>query len=305
MSFPFSIATDIDLGPRLAASIVARDADVSIREGEVPESIEAEIQGVAYQLRRDEFLLKVPDGSRMHVRDGREIVYQRGPDSGDRDVIIFLLGTAFGALCYQRGLIPIHASANIVDGGIVAFTGHSGAGKSTLAANLAQRGFPFFTDDTLIFDPAAAGDGAICYAGQKQLKLWRDAIKATGAEQLEPVREAGSIDKHYAVPPQPSELTVAPLRKLFILSRAKGNVFQQNSLTRFRGTDALQIIRRNLYRPHYAEPLLGRKQLFLALKRLLETIEVYEFSRKLGDENYEPALDFISEAIQTVTPPSA
>lgn len=305
MTFPFTIATDVDLGPRLTASVVDGDADVAIREGEVPASIESELEGVAYQLRRGEFLLNVPDGSRLYVRDGQEIVYQRGPDTGDRDIVLFILGTAFGALCYQRGLIPIHASANVAQDGIVAFTGHSGAGKSTLAANLARRGYPFFTDDTLIFDPDDKGEGAVCFAGQKQLKLWRDAIKVTGAEQLDPVREAHAIDKHYAVPPQPSALEVAPLAKLFILKRARGDATEANSLRRFHGTDALSIIRRNLYRPHYAEALLGRKPLFLGLKRLLESVEVYEFVRKIGEENYEPALDFISEAIGPAQPHDA
>ena len=304
VQFPFSIATDIDLGPRLTASVVGRDADVSIREGEVPDAIEAELEGVAYQLKRGEFVLNVPDGSRLYVRDGREIVYQRGPGTGDRDMVLFILGTAWGALCYQRGLIPIHASANLAGDRIVAFTGHSGAGKSTMAANLALRGYPFFTDDTLIFDPTSGADGAVCFAGQKQLKLWRDAIDVTGAEALDPVRDFNAIDKHYAVPPRPSEIGVAPLEKLFVLKRARGNDVEPNVLRPIRGADALQVIRINLYRPHYAEALLGRKTLFIALKRLLENVQVYDFTRMIGEENYEPALDFISDAIGPVSRPT-
>lgn len=297
VTFPFSISTDIDLGPRLTAAIIDHGADVTVREGNVPSSIEAEAEGVAYQLRKGEFLLNVPDGSRLYVRDGSEITYQRGAETGDRDIVLFILGTAFGALCYQRGLIPIHASANVVDDGIVAFTGHSGAGKSTLAANLAQRGLPFFTDDTLIFDPDAEGHGAICHAGQKQLKLWGDAIKTVGAEQLDPVREAAAIDKHYAIPPQLSELTVAPLRKLFVLRRARGDATVANELNRLLGSAALPVIRRNLYRPHFAEVLLGRKRLFMALKGLLESVEVYNFTRRRGAQNYDAAIEFISDAI--------
>lgn len=297
MSFPFSIASDIDLGPRLTASQVDRDADVVIREGDVPQSIDAELEGVTYQLNKDELLLSVPDGTRMHVTGGREIVYSRGPEAGDRDVVLFVLGTAWGALCYQRGLIPIHASANLARGKIVAFTGHSGAGKSTLAANLALRGYPFFTDDTLIFDPSADGEGAICFAGQKQLKLWGDAIKSTGAEALDPVRDANAIDKFYAVPPGESELTVAPLSRLFLIRRTSGAATSPNVLRDISPSEAVQAIRRNLYRPHFAEVLLGRKPLFLALKKLLENVKVSEFERELGPDNYETAIDFISEAI--------
>lgn len=298
VSFPFTISTDIDLGDRLNAARVEQGADVSISHGDVPVSLDdPAVEGVSYQIKRGEFLLNVPDGSRLYVRDGQEIVYQRGEETGDRDIVLFILGTAWGTLCYQRGLIPIHASGNIVDGKIVAFTGVSGAGKSTMAANLALRGYPFFSDDTLIFDPANSGDGAICYAGQKQLKLWSDAIEMTGSEAIEPVRERNAIDKHYAVPPAPSELTIAPLAKLYFLKRTRGDATEPNTIKPFRGFQALQAIRKNLYRPHYAEALLGRKALFVALKQLLENVEVYEFVRQLGEDNYEPALDFISEAI--------
>ena len=298
MSFPFTIASDIDLGPRLTAAVVETDADVIIREGDVPKSIDAEAEGVTYQIRPGEFLLDIPGGSRMYVHAGKEIRYSRGPDAGDRDITLFLLGTAFGALCYQRGLIPIHASANVVEGEVVAFTGHSGAGKSTLAANLAQRGYPFFTDDTLIFDPGADRQQAICHAGQKQLKLWGDAIDTIGAEKLDSVRDGQVIDKYYAEPPIQSDLSVAPLAKLFVIRRARGDTREANSLNAMRGADALQVIRRNLYRPHFAEILLGRRPLFEALKQLLECVEVYEFTRRLGRDNYETAIEFISAAIQ-------
>ncbi len=219
VSFPFTISSDVPLGAQLSACSLETGADVIVREGIVPKKIEASIKGVAYQLRKGEALITIPDGSRLHVTNGSQITYQRGPQTGDRDIVLFILGTAWGALCYQRGLIPIHASGNIVNGQVVAFTGNSGAGKSTLAANLARRGYPFFSDDTLIFDPAlenADGSGkAMCFAGQKQLKLWGDAIAATGTQALDPVRDFAAIDKHYTLPPEPSETRLAPLGKPF------------------------------------------------------------------------------------------
>lgn len=301
-SYPFTIDSDIDLGAQLAACRLETGADVTIREGQVPETIEASAEGVAYQIRPGEALIKIPDGSRLLVTQGREITYQRGPQNGDRDMVLFILGTAWGALCFQRGLIPIHASANIVDGRIIAFTGHSGAGKSTLAANLARRGLPFFTDDTLIFDPSLdEADGtraAMCYAGQKRLKLWGDALETTGATALDPVREFHAIDKHYAVPPRQSELRLAPLDKLFVLGVGQGDAREPNRLETLRGAAALRAIRRNLYREHFAEVLLGRSVLFLGLKKLVETVEVHHFIRTMSPDNYDPAIDFIGARIQ-------
>lgn len=297
MPFPFTVSADIDLGARVTAASVDRDADVTVCEGDVPATIGAENGALRYQLKPGEFLLNAPDGSRHYVKDGRTIIYSRGEGSHDSDLTLFLLGSAWGALCYQRGLIPIHASGNLINGKVFAFTGHSGAGKSTLAANLAKRGHEFFTDDTLIFDPAADGRGALCYAGQKQLKLWGDAVQKTGAEALQPVRANADMDKHYAAPPSPSAATVAELAKLYVLRRAQSNAPERNTIERLSGSEALQAFRRNLFRPQYAEVLMGRKALFMGLKKLFESVEVYDFRREFGPDNYETAINFVEAEI--------
>ncbi|GMN03945.1 hypothetical protein [Erythrobacter sp. MTPC3] len=297
MPFPFTVSADLDLGARVTAASVDRDADVTVREGEVPATLGAESGELRYQLKPGEFLLNAPDGSRHYVKDGRTIIYSRGENSDDSDLTLFLLGSAWGALCYQRGLIPIHASGNVVGGRVFAFTGHSGAGKSTLAANLAKRGHDFFTDDTLIFDPSASGPDALCYAGQKQLKLWGDAVRKTGAEALQPVRANADMDKHYAAPPSPSAVTVAPFSRLYVLRRTQPDAAAPNTAEKLSGSEALQAFRRNLFRPQYAEILMGRKPLFIGLKALFESVEVYDFTREFGPENYDPAVDFIEDHI--------
>ena len=98
-------------------------------------------------------------------------------------MLLFLLGAAFTVLTYQRGLLPLHASAVVQDGAVCAFSGPSGAGKSTLAATLADQRYPFFTDDVLLIQPSTAPDEVLCYAGPKDLKLWEDALAITHARQ--------------------------------------------------------------------------------------------------------------------------
>jgi len=67
-------------------------------------------------------------------------------------VRLYLLGSAWGALCYQRDLLVLHASAVRVDGRAVAFCGRPGMGKSTLAAWLAESGHALVSDDLARFE---------------------------------------------------------------------------------------------------------------------------------------------------------
>ena len=49
----------------------------------------------------------------------------------------------------SAGLLPLHASAIVTEGGITAFAGPSGAGKSTTAALLSSLDYELVTDDML------------------------------------------------------------------------------------------------------------------------------------------------------------
>src|SRR5262249_20309363 len=95
---------------------------------------------------REEVLLDFPDAGRFLVRNGNEILIEPA-SSSDSEIGVYLLGTAFGVLCHQRGIPPLHASAIDVADGCVAFVGETGAGKSTLVAALAARGHEVIADD--------------------------------------------------------------------------------------------------------------------------------------------------------------
>src|SRR5262249_29493195 len=106
--------------------------EVVVRRASVPERMPA-------AANREEVLLDFPETGRFLVRNGNEILIAPAPSS-DSEIGVYLLGTAFGVLCHQRGIPPLHASAIDVADGCVAFVGGTGAGKSTLVAALAARG---------------------------------------------------------------------------------------------------------------------------------------------------------------------
>ena len=77
--------------------------------------------------------------ARFLVNDGNEIVIDRDRSAGDIDISLFTINTPIGALLYQRGFLPMHASAIEVNGGCVIFTGVSGVGKSTILASFTMQ----------------------------------------------------------------------------------------------------------------------------------------------------------------------
>ena len=125
-----------------------RHPDIAIRYGDVPLSLpDPAAKGVAWEAQPGTLLLRVHGVARFLVRDGRDIVIERSPNSRDEDVNAFLLGSALGAVLHQRGMLVLHASAIQTPEGAVLFLGKSGSGKSTLLAALLKRGHVMLADD--------------------------------------------------------------------------------------------------------------------------------------------------------------
>nr|HMQ52593.1 hypothetical protein [Anaerolineae bacterium] len=126
----------------------------------------------------DEYCFSIPETGDYRVARGREIIITPAPEAGQAELRLFLLGTAWSALCYQRGILALHASVIWVNEQAIAFCGPSGAGKSSLAAGFVARGYPLIGDDLCCFDFAAGG--AQVYPSAPRLKLWREALTNLG-----------------------------------------------------------------------------------------------------------------------------
>jgi hypothetical protein len=295
----FTVQADLDLGRRIAPYIVDSDADVVICRDAVPESLEGEgPEGASYQIRDRRMLIRVPNGPRYLIEDGNFVRYEAADGQDDREIALFLLGSVWGALCYQRGLIPLHASAISTGGAIHAFTGPSGAGKSTLAAALAARGHDFFTDDVLILDPKQLAPEPLCFAGHKDLKLWQDAIAMTGAERGSPVRSVARFDKYYAAPRNESSAIVGRLTNLVILGDAKRGMGPEMKALQG-GRAVLQLVS-SVYRPAFAEAIMGRRTLFEAIAKLVGRVSVFmfQFRRRFDKEDFAEGVAFVDDWIR-------
>jgi hypothetical protein len=272
-----SVSSEIVL-PGLSAAAAGRcRPDVAIRRGAVPVMLDgAEKLGPTWQMAGKQFLLRVPKVARFLLRDGREITFEAEPGADAGDIPLYLLGTAYGILLHQRRQIVLHASAVRVNGKAILFCGPSGAGKSTLAAALAQRGYPFITDD---FCAVTVEDGTpMVHPDGRQLKLWAQAIEQLDLKGRSGARVRSRLEKFY-VDPGETHGEALPLGTLYALREARPplppGIGQTNAV------DAAVILRRMAYRPRLVNRMGQRVDYFHAATTIANKAGIFYLTRAL------------------------
>lgn len=192
-AYNLSIASDIDLPELLPdwTESSALPADVQIRFAGVQHQalMNAQQLGPFLWANRENLLLEVPHVARFLVQNGNAIAIDPAPGIDEDSIRVFLLGSAMGALLFQRGHLVLHGNAIRIGDQCMVCVGHSGAGKSTLAAGFMQRGYEVLADDVVPVDQ-------VCRAlpGFPRIKLWRDVadqlqIDTRGLRRIRPKLE--------------------------------------------------------------------------------------------------------------------
>jgi hypothetical protein len=268
-------------------------ADIAFRVSTVAECLTSPNWKNSYlQLRNGIALLTVPRIARYRICHGQEIIIDPAPGSMASDVRLFLLGTAFGILCHQRGLFPLHASTIVVNGCAVAFVGESGAGKSTLGAWLAQQGYPLLGDDVCILKPQQQG-APLAQLGSPRIKLWSDALNAMNIDPNGLQRDMSRADKYHLDMGRTGLVNSAPLRSIYQL------VDDDSLEPHIEGPDsrleAIATIADNTYRRELLPPLGLTAQHFLYCAALAQRVPVFRLCRRRG----LGAMDTVVTALET------
>ena len=281
--FGLNIRSELELG-ELAPSGFEGEPEVSIALQPLTDHDDPP----GYSARPDGTLLHVPEVGRYLIRDGREILVSPAIEATERDLRLFLLGSAFGALLHQRGLMPLHANAIDLGGRAIAFCGASGVGKSTLAAWFNDRGHPVLSDDVCVIDFDGAGR-AIARHGLRRLRLWKDALEATGRRisEFEPsfdrLREAR--DK-YDVPidgsrdPAPIELAA-----VYLLDRPSDG--GTSAIVPLLGVAAVDALVSNTYRGGLLPGIGGIGDHLMTCVRIAGQVPIFRVERDWGRQAFE------------------
>lgn len=248
--FGLNIASSIPLpAPEVTISALFDTPDVRIEYGEVANALPSpqtviELQALSAWIRPGECLLHISGVAKYYTSGGSRIVVQPEPGAETERILIFLMGSVMGVLLHQRNLLVLHASAVMIDGSSVAFTGPSGIGKSTLAAGFYHRGYSVLSDDLCAISVEDAVPSVI--PGFPRLKLWEEALKklACDPRNLESVCWDQDLDKYY-LPFDRQPLSPVPLKSIFVLEVGDVKTIEVIQLKGMKKIDALIM---NTYR---------------------------------------------------------
>ncbi len=249
------------------------DADIVIALNSAPPASPAACYQTAIPLiTANEYRFHIPQTGDYWVRHGREILVTPAPGAGAHEVRLFLLGSAWGALCYQRGLLTLHASVIQVGKRALAFCGATGSGKSSVAAWLAARGHSLVSDDLCHFD--IIENKAFVYPAAPRLKLWRDALYALGRSDAGLERDHFRMDKFHVADLACAGLQALPLRAICLLE------WGPPGMTRLSGMNALRrLIAAATYRGELLEPMGQVAAHWQRCAELAKRAPVWAFSR--------------------------
>lgn len=170
--YDLAIESEMALSEMVASPDRPKTVDARITQSAVnPDGLEgAEQIGPFMWATPTDLQLHVPDVARFLVSNGNSIVFDPAPGIDEDSVRVFMLGSALGALLFQRGYLVLHGNAVQIGDGCIICVGQSGAGKSTLAAAFMQRGYKLLADDVVPID-----HNCLAIPGFPRIKLWQDA----------------------------------------------------------------------------------------------------------------------------------
>lgn len=181
-AFGLSIKSEMEI-PELEESVgkksTGNEENVPIVFGKMRDAVERYERNTLLKKKNNEFVYHAEGVGGIRVSNEKIVVLPES-DLKKGGFRFLVSGFGLGLLLHLRGYTTIHASAVVLQSGVVAFVGQKGMGKSTTAAALNAHGHPVFTDDLLVLN--TSGDGIIAYPGFPYLKLTPDSIIASVEE---------------------------------------------------------------------------------------------------------------------------
>jgi len=261
--------------------------DVLIKKGKVPENLKnPEKIGVRFQAKKNELLLDVDNISKFYIVNGNKIIIEEIGSPSLSEIKLFLLGSAFGALIFQRGKVPFHGSTVLINDKAVIVSGVSGVGKSTITAELVKRGYPIIADDVSLIDIVEKN---ICvFPGFARIKLWADTLDLLKIDdELEKIRP--QLEK-YSLPVNNYHNKKTEISNIIIIKtkNTEGVVVEE-----VRGVEKFKILNNNIYRKQFAKPLKVEQEQFKIVSQMSAKAKLFILERPNATNSVKEVTDKI------------
>ncbi len=251
-------------------------ADVTIRLGKVAAAglEDGEQLGPFLWAAPNTLWLEVPNVAIFLVCNGNEIIIDPIAGIDEDSIRVFLLGSAFGALLFQRGLLVIHGNAVRIGDECLICVGPSGAGKSTLAAAFMQRGFDVLADDVV-----PVNDAGLALPGFPRIKLWQDAAEQFAIATADLRRIRPEMNK-FNLPVHEVAQQALPIRWIYILGN---DHIKEISFEAITGMAKFLPLQQNTYRAKFLQGMQLKSQHLAMCGKLASQIRLSRLTRpKLG-----------------------
>ena len=250
-AYGLSIRSEIELPELLPAPEHNKNSaiDVQITLRSVPKSGLADnVEGPGwFQASPDALWLDIEEVARFLISDGQQIIIDPYHGADEESIRLFLLGSAFGAILFQRGHFVLHGNAIRVGNQCMVCIGDSGAGKSTLAAGFMQRGYSILSDDVVALD-----DEYRVLPGFPRIKLWKDTANHLMIDTA-PLNRIRPGDEKYNYPlDEQFQTAPLPIRWIYLLDPDDNHTISLEPIT---GMKRFEPLYTNTYRVGYLEEM--------------------------------------------------
>jgi hypothetical protein len=261
--------------------------DVTIRMLPSVSAVTESLRNGYFEVSPGGFHMAIPGVAKYHVEEGKQILIEPLDGASPDEVRLFLLGSALGALLYQRGLFPLHGSAVETAWGAMIFVGAQGVGKSTLAAQFHRRGYRLLSDDVCAV--ATTPEGLRVLPALAHFRLCEDAYQRLGTPQ----NARFNVDKFVVSMGDGYCPNPAHLAAIHILANHDQDASRFDVL---RGLDRIQSLLENLYRPQFLMGQATQSDLVRLAGQIAQKATIVTVTRRRDPQAIDDLVGFLESA---------
>ena len=252
--------------------------DVLIKKGnahEWPKIPTGKYDNQFVNIYENDLRLNIEGIGKLRILNGKEISWSKENISiKDQDIVNFLLGSSFGAILIQRGILVLHANALVKNNKCIICAGPSGSGKSTLAYSLISNGWKLITDDLV-----AINDDLNVLPGIQRIKLWEDAMNFFDLNTKNFFKVRDGINKYVLLENNFNSFEEKiKIDSIYFIENRSSN-FNKYGINKLDSEKTkFETLFKNIYRPRFVKGLNAESGNFLKLVEISKIPEIYSLN---------------------------